>query len=124
MVWGCMSAAGVGNLHFIDGIMDQYVYLDLLKKNVKASAQKLGISKTFKFYQDNDPKHTAAKPKAWLKKNCPTLLNPPAQSPDLNVIENLWHQLDVNIRKHQITSKDTLKTALMTEWNKITLVYT
>lgn len=31
MVWGCMSASGVGNLAFIDGIMDRYVYLSILK---------------------------------------------------------------------------------------------
>lgn len=47
MVWGCMSESGVGNLHFIDGIMDQYVYLDLQKKNLKPSEKKLGISRTF-----------------------------------------------------------------------------
>ncbi|GBL64137.1 Transposable element Tcb1 transposase [Araneus ventricosus] len=35
MVWGCMSAVGVGNLHFIDGIMDKYMYLDILKQNLK-----------------------------------------------------------------------------------------
>ncbi|GBO32992.1 Transposable element Tcb1 transposase, partial [Araneus ventricosus] len=29
IVWGCMSAVGVGNLHFIDGMMDQYMYLDI-----------------------------------------------------------------------------------------------
>ncbi|GBO31924.1 Transposable element Tc1 transposase, partial [Araneus ventricosus] len=25
---GCMSAVGVGNSHFIDGMMDKYMYLD------------------------------------------------------------------------------------------------
>ncbi|GBN31433.1 Transposable element Tc1 transposase, partial [Araneus ventricosus] len=40
MVWGCMSAVGVGNLHFIDGMMDKYMYLDILKQNSKQSAEK------------------------------------------------------------------------------------
>lgn len=60
MVWGCMSSAGVGNLHFIEGKMDKFVYLNILKQNVKQSAVKLGIADSFAFYQDNDPKHTSA----------------------------------------------------------------
>ncbi|GBN92153.1 hypothetical protein AVEN_22965-1 [Araneus ventricosus] len=35
MVLGCMSAVGFGNLHFIDGMMDKYMYLDILKQNLK-----------------------------------------------------------------------------------------
>ncbi|GBN24589.1 hypothetical protein AVEN_125081-1 [Araneus ventricosus] len=41
MVWGCMSAVGVGNLHFIDGMMDKYMYLDILKQNLKQNAEKM-----------------------------------------------------------------------------------
>ena len=39
MVWGCMSAAGVGSLEFIDGIMDHKAYIKLLKKNLASSAE-------------------------------------------------------------------------------------
>lgn len=74
MVWGCMSASGVGNLHFIEGNMDKWMYLDLLKKNVKESATKLGIQDTFKFYQDNDRKHTAHVVREWLLSNCPRVI--------------------------------------------------
>lgn len=35
MVWSCMSAAGPGNLHIINGIMDQRVYLEILKQHLK-----------------------------------------------------------------------------------------
>ncbi|GBM57863.1 Transposable element Tcb1 transposase [Araneus ventricosus] len=59
MVWGCMSAVDVGNLHFIDGITDKYMYLDILKQNLKQSAEKMGILPHYKLYQDNDPKHNA-----------------------------------------------------------------
>lgn len=41
MVWGCLSAAGVGNLEFIEGNMNKYDYLNILKKNLKSSAEKL-----------------------------------------------------------------------------------
>ena len=57
LVWACMSSSGVGNIEFIDGIMDNNVYLDILKRNVKESARKLGIRKHFLFQQD--PRHTS-----------------------------------------------------------------
>ena len=59
MVWGCMSAAGVGELVFIDEVMDKNIYLNILKDNLHKSAQKLGIESDYFFQQDNDPKHMA-----------------------------------------------------------------
>ena len=120
MVWACMSAAGVGNLEFIDGIMDKNMYLTILKKNLIQSAEKLGVRTNFRYYQDNDPKHKAGIVQSWLIWNCPHLMQPPAQSPDMNVIENLWALLDRNIRKHQISNKNDLKKVILDEWNKIT----
>ncbi|KAH8270914.1 hypothetical protein KR026_004632 [Drosophila bipectinata] len=119
MVWACMAASGVGNLVFIDGIMDAKMYLNILKENLPQSAEKLGILDRFRFYQDNDPKHTAANVKLWLVWNCPHVVKTPAQSPDLNVIENLWEILDQAIRKRTISNRNELKIALLEEWRKI-----
>ncbi|GFY17080.1 transposable element Tc1 transposase [Trichonephila clavipes] len=89
IVWGCMASSGVGNLHFIHGIMNEYVYLDILKRNLKQSASKLGISGYFKLYQDNNLKYTADIFKLWVLYHCPSVINIPAQSPDLNPIEHV-----------------------------------
>lgn len=120
MVWACMAATGVGNLVFIDENMDKNMYLRILKDNLLQSAEKLGVPNNFRFYQDNDPKHKSGMVQTWLIWNCPHLMEPPAQSSDLNIIENLWSLLETNIRKHNISSKETLKTALLEEWSKIT----
>lgn len=77
MVWGCFSAAGTGNLHFIDGIMDAAKYVNILKCNLNPSAEKLRIQDNFIFYQDNDPKHTALNSRLWLLYNCPKVLQTP-----------------------------------------------
>lgn len=58
MVWGCMSAAGVGNLVIIEEIMNKTVYLNILKNNLNQSAEKFKIRNDYYFQQDNDPKHT------------------------------------------------------------------
>lgn len=119
MVWGCMASAGVGNLVIIDEIMNKEVYLNILKANLKPSAEKLGISSTFYFQQDNDPKHTALDVKMWIAYNTPHMLVTPPQSPDLNPIEHLWDHLDKRLRKHNIKSKSQLKELLVAEWQQI-----
>jgi len=41
-MWGCVAVSGVGNLHFIEGIMNRHVYANILQEHPKASAGKLG----------------------------------------------------------------------------------
>ena len=109
---------------FIDGIMDKHKYLQLLKDNLRKSGQKLGIPETFKFYQDNDPKHTAYEVRSWLLYNRPKVIQTPPQSPDLNPIENLWDELGRRIRTSPIISYVELKRKLVEEWNNINCNYT
>lgn len=119
-----MSAHGVGNLHIINGIIDKIVYLNILKNNLKQSAVKMGLSDSFKFYQDNDPRHKSYIVREWLLYNCANVIETPAQSSDLNLIENLWHELDKRIRKHTISNKEVLISKLKHEWSNISAEYT
>ena len=48
-VWGGMSAAGVEFLHFIDGIMNHRVYIDILNKHIHASVNKMGLNDNFTY---------------------------------------------------------------------------
>lgn len=119
MVWGCMSASGVGQLCIIDGVMDHTKYLSILKQNLVPSVEKLGIKDTFQFYQDNDPKHKAHAVRMWLLYNCPHVLETPAQSPDINVIEHLWAHLENQLKKYNISNKKDLEKAIKDEWATI-----
>ncbi|CAK9811766.1 Transposable element Tcb1 transposase [Anthophora quadrimaculata] len=119
-----MAASGTGNLIFIDGILDKYKYLNILKNNLKESARKLGLLEDFHFQQDNDPKHTARIVKEWIIYNTPHMLITPPQSPDVNPIENLWAEIGKRLNKFQITSKQILKNKIIETWNSIECSFT
>ena len=57
MVWGFISAHGVGELHFIDGIMNADMYCKLLNAKMIPSLKRLDRGTNFQ--HDNDPKHSA-----------------------------------------------------------------
>ncbi len=119
LMWGCMSAAGVGELHFIDGIMNSQMYCSILKDKMLPSLRALGRRALFQ--HDNDPKHTSKATVGFLKKNRVKVIQWPSMSPDLNPIEHLWGILKRQVEHHSPSSIQSLKEVILEEWKKIDL---
>nr|AAA88882.1 Tc1-like transposase [Drosophila virilis]CAA89219.1 Tc1-like transposase [Drosophila virilis] len=130
MVWGCISSKGVGELRIFNDVMTKEFYLDILKNELSRSAIKFGFvdpqnpsKQRYKLYQDNDPKHKSFLCRTWLLYNCSKVIDTPAQSPDLNPIENLWAFLKKRVGKRSPTNKNALIKAIQEEWIKIPEIY-
>ncbi len=119
MVWGCFAASGPGWLAIIHGTMNSALYQKILKENVQSSVCDLKLKRTWVMQQDNDPKHTSKSTSEWLKKNKIKVLECPSQSPGLNPIEMLWHDLKQSIHAWKPSNVAELKQFCKEEWAKI-----
>ena len=120
LVWGGMSSAGVGPLCFIKTRVNAAVYQDILEHFMLSSADHLYGDADFIFQQDWAPAHTAKTTKTWFNDHGITVLDWPANSPDLNPIENLWGIAKRKMKDMRPNNAKELKAAIEASCSSIT----
>lgn len=122
MVWGAISFDGVGPIVRIADKLTGAKYADIMQEHLLPfyQHQRSLLGRVY-FQQDNDPKHTSRVARRWFAANEVELLSWPSMSPDMNIIEHVWHHLDSKIRARwrDITNVDSLWAVLVEEWYAI-----
>ncbi len=119
MVWGCISAYGMGSLHVLEGTMNAERYIKVLEQHMLSSRRHLFEGRPCVFQQENAKPHTAAITTAWFHSRRVRVLNWPACSPDLSPIENIWRIIKRKIRQRRPWTLQQLENYIRQEWDQI-----
>ncbi len=104
---------------FLKSTVNAAIYKEILEHFMLPSADKLYGDADFIFQQDLAPAHTAKGTKSWFNDHGVTVLDWPANSPDLNPIENLWGIVKRKMRDTRPNNADDLKAAIKETWASI-----
>ena len=117
-VWGGISRKGATQLVVFNGIMDAEFYTNTILKGALLPAinHLYPSPSSHRFWQDNDPKHTSVRAKTFMQDNAINRYKTPAESPDLNVIENVWAAMKHEVARKQPRSQDELVATLKSFW--------
>ena len=119
-VWAGISWRGPTPIVVFEGKMDAEGYISVLEAGLKPFIE--GSEDPVLFMQDNDPKHTSRRAKAWLEKEEINWWKTPAESPDLNPIEDLWHELKQFLRREiKPKTKDQLVDGIKVFWETVNI---
>ncbi len=117
IIWVAMSSAGAGPLCFLKSTV---IYQDILEHFMLPSADMLYGDADFIFQQELAPAHTAKGTKSWFNDHGVTVLDWPANLPDLNPIDNLWGIVKRKMRDTRRNNAEDLKVATKATWASIT----
>ena len=121
MIWGCFCYDGVGTLTAVEGNINSVKYIDILDKNLWPFFVWYFEGKEYLSMDDNAPVHRAHTVDNYKDQNEVTSMEWPAQSPDLNIVENIWLYMQRELQKSVVnvgaTKNDLLREIQSVWWN-------
>jgi len=110
---------GPTNIVIFEGIMNTELYVEIIKTGLLPFIRER-FPVSHRFMQDNDPKHTSGRAQKFLKDNNVEWWKTAAESPDLNPIENMWHELKEFIRREiKPHTKEQLISGIKSFWSTV-----
>ena len=87
-----ISLRGRTDICSFTGIMDRYLYTNILQQTLLLFIDAVHPD-SLRFVTDNNLKHSSNYAKDFLWTNIVNWWRTPAELPDLNLIENVWHEM-------------------------------
>jgi len=121
MFWGCFSRQGLGPIVPLTGTVTGATHVIILRKRVMPTMRRAFPNHDGIFQEDNARPHKTKLAKKFHAENGLRVLPWPAQSPDLNPIENLWAEVKKSIRerKNLPSNLAQLERHVIRAWNQI-----
>ena len=111
LIWGAICQRGLLPIHIARGHIDSDSYQQILLNCLLKHADKL-YPDGYIFQQDNATPHTSKSTRSFFEEHSVPVLSWPANSPDLNPIENLWAVMKRAVDKFDPTNTITIEKAV------------
>ncbi|CAG2213846.1 unnamed protein product [Mytilus edulis] len=125
MIWGCITYHGVGTITVVEGNINALKYIEIIDNNLWPVVVRHFPDDNYVFQDDNAPVHRARSVQDFRRETGLKSMNWPAQSPDLNIIENCWWVLKRELQKRtqNINNTKDLEREIRDIWDKLTVTY-